>query len=147
MTISLYQSHIQRRLLPCTMMQRSKSAGKQPARPGYVPLPSQDPASGPGPSLSRKVSPGPDLQRRQMAAKRTLAPGQVYAGTCFSIPELRAWNLLDMHGLYELGVKCPAVCSPRLEPGQRRSLSRSLKSLKSSSCRLLSWKFPLPCSR
>jgi hypothetical protein len=65
-----------------SMLQRSKSAGKQPARQqGYLPLPSQTPevASSSGSKVSRQLSPGPEMQKRQAAIKRTIAPGQVSA--------------------------------------------------------------------
>lgn len=65
-----------------SMLQRSKSAGKQPARQqGYAPLPSQELASGSGPKMNRQMSPGQDLQKRPPVIKRTIAPGQVSA--CF----------------------------------------------------------------
>jgi hypothetical protein len=70
-----------------TMLQRSKSAGKQAARQmGYVPLAATQEGGGassnlPGKFSGRTVSPGPDqLGKRPPAVKRTIAPGQVRAG-------------------------------------------------------------------
>ena len=66
------------------MLQRSKSAGKQPNRPGYVPLPATDEqASG---SRDRNKSPLPENPQRRTnvpkpgakpVTKRAIAPGQV----------------------------------------------------------------------
>ena len=65
-----------------SMLQRSKSAGKQAARQmGYVPLPAtQEGGTGSmGSKLGRNVSPAPDqLSKRPPAVKRTIAPGQVW---------------------------------------------------------------------
>lgn len=153
MTTCFTPTTVKHRLLPCTMMQRSKSAGKQPARPGYVILPSQDPASGSGVSLSRKVSPGPEAQRRQMAVKRTLAPGQVRL-------DLQRLLRTEVVGMSSLSTACMpervmrhiltcfcAACSPHREQDRKRNLSPCLKSSRSLNYRLRNSRSLHPCLR
>ena len=82
MKASPWQHH--HRWASTTMLQRSKSAGKQAARQmGYVPLAATQEGGAsnpPGKFSSRNVSPGPDqLAKRPPAVKRTIAPGQVHA--------------------------------------------------------------------
>ena len=68
-------------LAAVTMLQRSKSAGKQAAKQmGYVPLAATQEGGGASNAgrYNRTVSPGPDqMAKRPPGVKRTIAPGQV----------------------------------------------------------------------
>ena len=91
---------------PRTMLQRSKSAGKQPNRPGYLPLPATNEEASGSSSRDRNRSPLPDnVQRRAGppkqgakpgATKRMIAPGQVcpvgISITCEGSPAEHLWN-------------------------------------------------------
>lgn len=125
------------------MLQRSKSAGKQPNRPGYVPLPATDEqASG---SRDRNKSPLPDNAQRRTnvpkpgakpVTKRAIAPGQVNAAQIVRhlliIPD--AVTLFKTLPL----TPCSLSSSLRLEQDPRRNLCLFQRSLKNWSCHLRS---------